>query len=229
MLTRDCLPGPSVAFPVFSPSSSTIGPLRSKIGASGLVDISHWRARDPILRTASHAAISTGRWDGSHPAIAADTAIFSTVATPIPGGNSPTTCSGARVVPASILPTRSGVGGISGSPSPQPLSRNVSLNPASASNWSDPLNVSGPPGSRSGTGPSSSGCGSASGSVSPRTTASIRSAMLAAERSGGTLVITSGTTTNGARGMPNTRALAIVSRSNPADATDTVGIPFRSR
>ncbi len=40
-------------WPVFSPSSSTIGPLTNMNGASGDVDISHWRAREPILMIAS--------------------------------------------------------------------------------------------------------------------------------------------------------------------------------
>ena len=67
------------------------GPSSNIIGAPGLVDMSHRRARVPILRTASQAAIGTGRWDCSYPAIAAETAILSTVTTPIPGGRKPAT------------------------------------------------------------------------------------------------------------------------------------------
>ena len=74
--------------------------------------------------TASTAAMRTGRYSGLHPAITALMAIFSTVAIPRRGSTSAITSSGARPDAVTMASTRSGVGGTTGSPSPQPrLSR----------------------------------------------------------------------------------------------------------
>ena len=67
----------------------------------------------------SIAASSTGNCSGRHPAITALMAIFSTVATPNPGSMIIITSCGARLVPASIRSTSSGVGGTTGIPSLQ--------------------------------------------------------------------------------------------------------------
>src|SRR4029453_3794756 len=75
------------------------------------------------VHAASTAVITTGRYSGLHPASTALMATFSTVHSTRSGGTTATTSSGARVVPVSMRATRSGVGGTTGRPSPQPRSK----------------------------------------------------------------------------------------------------------
>ena len=73
-----------------------------------------------------------GRYSGRQPAITALIATFSTVHSTRSGGASTTTSSAARVVPASMRTTRSGVGGTRGRPSDQPRSYIASASSSSA-------------------------------------------------------------------------------------------------
>ena len=86
-------------------------------------------------------ARSTGIYSGLQPAMTAWTATNSTVTTPIRGAMSPTTSSGLWLVPLSISATRSGVGGMMGTPMDQPFLKKRSLTSLSV-----PLNLTLRPG-----------------------------------------------------------------------------------
>ena len=72
---------------------------------------------------ALNAAVITGKYSGRQPAITALIANFSMVAAPQLGGISQITWSAGKSEHESISWTRSGVGGVIGSPSVQPRSR----------------------------------------------------------------------------------------------------------
>src|SRR5262245_44919211 len=71
--------------------------------------------------------MTTGRYSGKQPAMTALIAIFSTVAGAHFGGIEPITSCGSRLVPSSILSTRSAVGGTMGKPSLSFSRQNQSL------------------------------------------------------------------------------------------------------
>src|SRR5436853_6247373 len=85
--------------------------------------------------------MTTGRYSGRQPAITALIAIFSIVAGAHLGGMTPITSSGSRLVPSSILPTRSGVGGTIGKPSLSFSLQNQSLAASKLSSTSMLLEV----------------------------------------------------------------------------------------
>ena len=123
MFTSLSRPGPSAERGLM-PSSLAIGPFTTSIGACGLVDISSdLPPCSPISDSVLTAAMITGICSGFAPASAAFTAIFSTVASPNPGGISHTRWSGGRCVPASSSSTASLVAGYIGIASPQSLLR----------------------------------------------------------------------------------------------------------
>ena len=130
--------------PALIPSRLAIGPLTSISGASGTVDTCISRKMQSGSASASTAAMRTGRCSGRHPAITAFTASFSTLAIPKPGSMMDTTSWGSRLVPPSIRSTASGVGGTTGKPSPQPLSRNRLLTASTVDRKSSPPTVTDP-------------------------------------------------------------------------------------
>ena len=114
------VPCPSALPDAFMPRRAAIGPLTMRSGEHGCVVVcTAWRLNAGSA-SASSAAMTTGRCSGSAPAMTALTATHSTVATPSRGASTATTSSRRRRVPATIRATRSAVGGITGSPSPQP-------------------------------------------------------------------------------------------------------------
>src|SRR6516164_10018501 len=103
-------------------SSSRTGPFTMTAGTPDpVVALSAARSNSGRL-IASMAAMITGMAAGSAPAMTALTAIFSTVHSPRSGGSSATISSGNRSQRARNARTRPSVGGMSGSPSPQPRS-----------------------------------------------------------------------------------------------------------
>src|SRR5437660_10292401 len=101
------------------PRSPATGPLTTTSTAHGCVVV--WTAYrlNGSCAAARIAASTTGRCSGRQPAITALTATFSTVASAHVGGSDATTSAGGRPAAATNAATRSGVGGTSGSPSPQ--------------------------------------------------------------------------------------------------------------
>src|SRR3954470_23644806 len=77
---------------------------------------------------ASSAARTTGKYSGRQPARTAHAATRSSVASPMPGGTSPSDWRGSR--PPSIASTRERVGGTTGSPSVHPRSNMSSISSA---------------------------------------------------------------------------------------------------
>ena len=120
-------PGPKAPDLLLIFSFLTIGPLIIKSGATG------WVVGCKLLRLicgshiAATAVMTRDIYSGRQPAITALMAIFSTVASPQPGGMVATTSSGSRFTAANILSTASAVGGMIGKPSVQPFSRNKLL------------------------------------------------------------------------------------------------------
>ena len=106
----------------FMPSRAAAGPLTMISGEHGCVVVCTACRLKTGSASASSAASTTGRYSGSAPASTAFTAARSTVAWPSRGASTATTSSRRRRVPVSMRATRSGVGGITGSPSPQPRS-----------------------------------------------------------------------------------------------------------
>ena len=117
-------PGPRQFEPPLMPRRAAIGPFTISHTAAGLVVA--WmpcrlKAGSAI---ASVAAISTGRYSGSQPAMTALIAMRSTVAAPYAGATiRATTLFGLARVCSSIRSTRCGVGGTMGRPSLQRRSR----------------------------------------------------------------------------------------------------------
>src|SRR5262245_42673472 len=85
--------------------------------------------------------MTTGRYSAKQPAMTALIAIFSTVAGAHFGGIEPITSCGSRLVPSSILSTRSGVGGTMGKPSLNFSRQNQSLTASKLSSTSIMLDV----------------------------------------------------------------------------------------
>lgn len=108
------------------------GPLTRKNGVSGRMPTSVASGNAGSL-IASTAARTTGKYSGRHPAMTALAATPRTVAAPCRGGITATTASGSRSTVESIAATRSGVGGMTGSPSVQPLATAVEKKSADAS------------------------------------------------------------------------------------------------
>src|SRR5258705_6521293 len=99
------------------PSSSRHGPFTSSIGNTLEVVVVSPNAFHSGSEIASSAAITTGNAAGSTPAIAALTAISSTVATPLLGGSTHNAWSAGYGVAASSASTASSVAGSIGTPS----------------------------------------------------------------------------------------------------------------
>ena len=125
----------------FKPTSLAIGPLTTRIGACGLVDISKdlppWA---PISDKHFTPAIIIGMCSGFAPARAEFIAIFSTVATPKPGGISHTISSDFRPVPEIKSATASSVAGYKGRASDHSLLLNSAFIFKTASYLSSPSN-----------------------------------------------------------------------------------------
>src|SRR5215831_745807 len=102
------------------PSADATGPLTITSTAHGWVVV--WTAYrlNGSCATARIAASTTGACSGRQPAITALTATFSTVASAHVGGSAATTSPAGRPAVRTNAATRSGVGGTTGSPSPQP-------------------------------------------------------------------------------------------------------------
>ena len=116
------VPCPKTLPPALMPRRPAIGPLTMMSGEQGWVVVCTACKLKDGSATASTAASTTGRCSGSAPAITALAAMASTVARPSLGTSTATISSGFRRQPASIAATRSRVGGMAGSPSPQPRS-----------------------------------------------------------------------------------------------------------
>src|SRR3974390_515614 len=106
------------------PVPAASGPATRMMGACGPVDMAHVRSPIDGSRMHSMAAMITGMADGSNPAITALAAIFSTVPTPDPGANNPTTSSPGRPQAATMASTLARTGGTNGNPSLQPRRMN---------------------------------------------------------------------------------------------------------
>src|SRR5690242_9859683 len=101
-------------------SSSRLGPLTSNIGQTLEVVVVSPNAFHSGSAIASNAAITNRNAAGSTPAIAALTAISSTVATPLTGGSTQSAWSAGYGVAASNASIASSVAGRSGAPSLHP-------------------------------------------------------------------------------------------------------------
>ena len=129
------LPWPNALSPLFIPMRPTAGPFTTSTGPTLMVVASTPCMLNSSVQAASSAAITTGRCSGSHPAITALTATFSTMHSTRLGGITATRSDGSRVVPSSIRSTLASVGGTTGRPSDQPRSHiasQVSSNAASS-------------------------------------------------------------------------------------------------
>jgi hypothetical protein len=115
--------GPYAPDWLLSPIFSRMGPLIIKSGAQGWVVAWIAYRLNAGSDMALNAAAIIGKYSGRQPAITALIANFSTVAAPQLGGTSQITWSAGMSEHESISCTRSGVGGVIGSPSVQPRSR----------------------------------------------------------------------------------------------------------
>ncbi len=121
------LPWPRALMPEFIPRSRTTAPLTISTGPTKCVVASTPWMLNSSVQAASTAARITGMNSGRQPAMTALIATFSTVQSARSGGTTATTSFGCRLVPESILSTRSGVGGTTGRPSVQPRSKHASI------------------------------------------------------------------------------------------------------
>jgi len=108
-------PGPKQPLPACRPTCRPYGPLTTSSGATGCVVACTPYRLNVGSSIASTAATMIGNAAGSQPAITALTASFSSVACRQSGGMTPSTRAPSR--PPSMAATRSGVGGMMGSPS----------------------------------------------------------------------------------------------------------------
>ena len=162
-------PGPRAPKPPAIPQASARGPLTT---ISGVVECVVLWASDRSYSgrsSARSAARTIGRWSGSHPAMTAFTATFSTVVAAPSGPITPRLVLGSATAASAMRAARSGVGTTTGRPSVQP--RRCSCSRAAASS-----------GARSTVTPRSAPSGSLSASASPRSTATIRGASASARR-----------------------------------------------
>src|SRR6266550_2257766 len=134
-------PGPKTPAAQLTPSFPRTGPLITTSGVGALVVAETPCRSNAGSQMASTAAMTTGRYSGRQPAITALIAIFSTVAGAHSGGIEPITSCGSRLVPSSILSTRSAVGGTMGNPSLSFSRQNQSLTASRLSSTSMMLEV----------------------------------------------------------------------------------------
>ena len=116
------LPGPNAPNPLAKPGTPCV---MSK-GATGCVVAFTPLRLNSGRAKALTAAASTSKCSGRHPAITAFTAMMRRVASPRRGSKAAMTSSGFAT-PSSMASTLSGVGGMIGSPSPQPRSASSSM------------------------------------------------------------------------------------------------------
>src|SRR3954469_19936935 len=134
-------PGPSTPIPLLTPIASRIGPLTITSCPAGWV-VTAWPLRlNAGSSAAATAARTTGKYSGRQPASTAHAATRSSVASPMPGGTSPSDRCGSRA--PSIVSTRARVGGTTGSPSLHPRSNMSSISsPAPALSMSASISSS---------------------------------------------------------------------------------------
>src|SRR5436309_6164603 len=119
-------PGPNTPAAQLMSRAMRAGPLTMKRGEWKLVVAdTPWRSK-ASSHMASTPAISTGMYSGRQPAMTALMAIFSTEARPKLGGTNAISSPASRPDPATMVATRSRVGGTTGSPSVTPRSKSAS-------------------------------------------------------------------------------------------------------
>ncbi len=124
-------PGPKHAWPHSTSISRRTGPLTITACAAPANVAVVECAFAFGCRNARTVATTVGKYSGRHPAMTALIAVFSAVTSTLRVGTSPSSRSGAK--PPSIAATRSGVGGMTGSPSVKPRSKKSSIAAASSS------------------------------------------------------------------------------------------------
>src|SRR4051812_17930276 len=121
-------PGPRTPIPLWTPIASATGPPTTTSWPAGWVVTACPLRLKAGSSAASTAARTTGKYSGRQPARTAHAATRSSVASPMPGGTSPSDWRGSR--PPSIASTRERVGGTTGSPSVHPRSNMSSISSA---------------------------------------------------------------------------------------------------
>ena len=128
------LPCPNALMPEFIPICLATGPLTTMTGEEKYVVHSSPCIQKRSCNAASTLAITIGKYSGLQPAMTALIAIFSIEQGTLSGGTLPIISAASRSLPFSIRITLKGVGGTTGRPSLQPLSKQASMISSASAN-----------------------------------------------------------------------------------------------